>query len=357
MKKSKKNYSINRTMLFQMVCIIFVTLFLTFAFVSLIILLIFKLADWSIEGPNEYRRPFSPTSIILFILIISIFIGTSLSIYFGNRFLKPIKELKTLTGEVAKGNFEVSLKDIPENEVGELIENFNIMVKELRKNEMLKVDFISNVSHEFKTPLSTIQGYATLLQDENLTDDEKNRYSEIIFKATEKLTTLVNDILKISKLDNRKITIEKTTFELDEQIRESILSFERIWSDKNIEFNIELENVNIIADKNLLLNVWNNLINNAIKYSKNNSTIDVSLFVDQSSMVNVIIQDYGCGISKENLPYVFEKFYQADKSHNSDGNGLGLALVKKIIELSKGNIEIESKVSEGTKVTVKLPLD
>lgn len=355
MESKKKNYSVNKTMLFQMVVIIFATLFFTFAFMIIFVALFYYLGDWQIEAPDGYRRPFSPMNTIFVILGISIIIGTILSIYFGNRFLKPIKELKALTGEVAKGKFDIEVTDIPENEVGELIENFNIMVKELKKNEMLKEDFISNVSHEFKTPLSTIQGYSTLLQDDNLTDEDKNKYISIIFQATEKLTTLVNGILKISKIDNRKITIEKINYSLDEQIRESILSLEYMWNKKNIDLNIELENIMITADKNLLSNVWNNLISNAIKYSKNNGKIDIYLCLEDD-LAKCTIKDYGCGIKEEDIPYIFDKFYQADKSHNSDGNGLGLALVKKIIELSKGKIVVNSKISEGSEFIVYLPI-
>ena len=355
MGNKNKNYSINKTMLFQMVVIIFATLFFTFAFMIIFVALFYYLGDWQIEAPNGYRRPFSPMTTIFVILGVSIIIGTILSIYFGNKFLKPIKELKALTGEVAKGKFDVEVTDIPENEVGELIENFNIMVKELKKNEMLKEDFISNVSHEFKTPLSTIQGYSTLLQDENLTDDDKNKYISIIFQATEKLTTLVNGILKISKIDNRKITIEKINYSLDEQIRESILSLEYMWNKKNIDLNIELENIMITADKNLLSNVWNNLISNAIKYSKIDGKIDIFLSLE-NNFAKCTIKDYGCGIKEEDIPYIFDKFYQADKSHNSDGNGLGLALVKKIIELSEGKIIVNSKINEGSEFIVYLPI-
>lgn len=356
MKNNKKNFSFNKTLLFKVVCLTFSVLFFTFIMIISGIIVAFRFSNWKIDTPNGYHRPFSPYLTIFLILIISILLGTALSIYFGNRFLKPIRELKVLTGEVARGNFKVEVDNVPDNEIGELINNFNVMVKELQKNELLKVDFISNVSHEFKTPLSTIQGYATLLQDENLSDDDKNKYCKIIFNATEKLTTLVNSILKLSKIDNRKITIEKISYSLDEQIRESILSFENKWNEKQLDLNIEFENVNIVADKNLLLNVWNNLIDNAIKYSPSNSKIDFSLTLIDNNMACFSIKDYGCGIPSESLPYIFDRFYQADKSHNIDGNGLGLALVKKIVALLNGTIEVESKLNEGSKFIVKLPL-
>ena len=351
----KRKNRFNKSMAFQYTMIAFIALMIAFIFLAGVILIFVLVQDWEIKVPDQQFPNRTPFRTLIFTLLISFGIGTFCTIYLSRIFIRPLNELKAMTGEVARGNFEVSIKkeNIPNNEVGEFMENFNTMVKELKKNEMLKTDFISNVSHEFKTPLSIIQGYATLLQDENISEEDRIKYSQTIFEATEKLTVLVNDILKISKIDNRKITIEKSTYQLDEQIRECILSFEEIWSNKQLELNIDLEEVQIIADKNLLSNVWNNLINNAIKFSNNNGKIDISL---KKNGENVIfkIKDFGCGIDKNDIPYIFDKFYQADKSHASKGNGLGLPLAKKIVELSKGSILVNSEVSEGSEFIVTI---
>lgn len=353
----KKNKKINRRMIFQVVTISFLALLLSFIILTVITIMLINIHGIEITTPNKPsgERPLNGFSPLLIAILISFFIGLILSIYLSNRFLKPISALKKATGEVAKGNFNIQIKhdDIPENEVGELIENFNMMTMELNKNEILKSDFISNVSHEFKTPLSVIQGYVALLQDDNLSESDRIKYSNIILEATKRLTTLVNDILKISKIDNQKVSIEQSEYSLDEQIRESLLSFESFWSRKSLELNIDLENITIKKDKNLLSNVWNNLISNAIKYSKPGGKIDIIL-KDLNDYIEFSITDYGCGISSEEIPYIFDKFYQVDKSHNTTGNGLGLTLVKKILDLSNGTIGVESIVNEKTTFTVKL---
>lgn len=352
----KRKNRFNKTMAFQFTMTAFVALMIAFVLLVGAFLIYINVLDWSIEVPEKGPKPISPIRTLVFTVLISFIVGTAITVYLSKIVIRPLSELKTLTAEVARGNFEVKIKtdDIPKNEFGEFFEDFNTMVTELKKNEMLKSDFISNVSHEFKTPLSIIQGYATLLQDENISEEDRVKYSQTIFEATEKLTILVNDILKISKIDNRKVTIETSTYQLDEQIRECILSFEELWSDKEIDLNIEMEEITINADKNLLSNVWNNLINNAIKFSNPGGKIDINL---TSKDENVIfkIKDYGCGIKQEDIPYIFDKFYQADKSHASKGNGLGLSLAKKIIELSSGSIEVKSTISEGSEFIVTIP--
>lgn len=257
-----------------------------------------------------------------------------------------------MTDRVAKGDFDVQISEVYDDEMGELTQNFNTMVKELRKNEVLKTDFVSNVSHEIKTPLATIQGYVTLLQDESLSKEEKDRYTNIIIESTDRLSTLVNNVLNISKIDNHKISIDKSDFNLAEQIREAILSLESEWVTKNIDFDIDLEEITINNDKNLLYNVWINLIGNAIKFSKDNGKVIISL-TKQDNKAVVKIKDFGCGISKEDLPYIFDKFYQADKSHSVKGNGLGLTLVKKILTLVSGSVYANSDET-GTEFVVTL---
>lgn len=354
MRKSNK---FSRKMMFQLASVAISSLLITFIFMISILALIVMLNDWEVEVPEQ--RPIhlflTPYLTIMLVIIVSLAIGVAMSLYLGKKFIKPISDLKVATEKVAKGDFNVIVEDIPESETGELIENFNVMVKELQKKEILKNDFISNVSHEFKTPLSTIQGYATLLQDESLNEEDKQKYTQIIIESTTKLTALVNNILKISKIDNRKITIETNVYQLDEQIRESILSLENMWANKNIDFDINLESIEIVSDENLLSNVWNNLLSNAIKFSDDNGKISINLTKDDNNAI-VSIKDYGCGIKEEDIPYIFDKFYQTEKSHNIEGNGLGLALVKKIVTLLNGSVTVKSNINEGSEFIVTLPL-
>ena len=212
MRKSSK---LSKKVMFQLVSVAISSLFITFIFMLSILSLIIMLNDWEIEVPQH--RPIqiflTPYLTIMLVILLSLTIGIVISLFLGKKFITPISDLKSATEKVAKGDFDVIVEDVPESEVGELIENFNTMVKELQKNEILKNDFISNVSHEFKTPLSTIQGYATLLQDSSLNEDDKQKYTQIIIESTAKLTDLVNNILKISKIDNSKITIEKNVYQ------------------------------------------------------------------------------------------------------------------------------------------------
>ena len=342
-------------MVVRVVAISFISVLLTFALLTILTFLLFIFGKWEINIPSHFE-PMNSSLIFILAIIISLFVGLLFSIFVSTRFLQPLTELKKMTSKVAKGDFTVQMKEIPENEFGEFMKDFNVMVRELRKNEMLKNDFVSNVSHEFKTPLAVIEGYATLLQDSNLDEESKEKYTKVIVEATKKLSNLVNNVLKISRIDNRKITINNETFSLDEQIRESILLYQEEWSNKNINFEIDLEEVDIVGDKSLLSNVWNNLISNAIKFSHENSTIFVNL-TKENNNAKFVIKDEGCGIDIEDIPYIFDKFFQSDKSHKSQGNGLGLTLVKEIVTLSKGKIEVESKLGKGTSFIVYLPIN
>ena len=351
---------------FRVTLIGFISSLISFAVFSLIVIIKIDLDNWEINvpqpQPNPNRLPWihlfltSPILILIIAVLIGMITGTILSTYLNNKFLKPFKELKKMTNEVAKGNFDVEVTEIPENEIGEFSHNFNIMVAELQKNEMLKKDFISNVSHEFKTPLSVILGYTTLLQDSSITEEERNEYAKVIFDYASNLTNLVNNILRLSKFDNKKITVELEEYSLDEQIRESILNLESKWSKKNLNLNIDLEVIDIHADKELLSIVWNNLLDNAIKFSPDDSIINISLSKAEEEAI-FVIEDFGKGIKESELPYIFDQFYQGEKSRKTEGNGLGLALVKNIIDTSCGKIDVLSIEGKGTKFTITIPIN
>ena len=356
---------LRNSIVFRITLISLVSSLISFAVFGLILILKIKSDNWEIHVPQPHPNPnvmpwmqlvFTSPILILFVAtIIGIIAGAASSSYLNNKFLKPFKELKRMTNEVAKGNFDVEMKNIPQNEIGEFSHNFNIMVNELRKNEMLKKDFISNVSHEFKTPLSVILGYTTLLQDPNISEEERQEYAKVIFEYSSNLSNLVNNILRLSKFDNKKITVEEEEYSLDEQIRESILNLETKWSKKNIELNIELETINICADKELLSIVWNNLIDNSIKFSNENSMINISLVKNDDEAI-FVIEDFGKGIKQEEIPYIFDKFYQGEKSRKTDGNGLGLALVKHILDTIQGKITVESSEGNGCKFIITIPI-
>lgn len=296
---------------------------------------------------------------IIALLITSLIIGTFFGYFLSERYFRPLKQLSNATKKIAEGDFSVSIEELEyredDTELNELIKNFNIMAKQLSKIETLRSDFIANVSHEFKTPVSTIQGYVSLLQDENLTQEERLNYLNIIFDATNKLTNLTSNILKISKLENQEVEINKKEYNISEQIREVIILLQASWEKKNIEFDLDLPDCMIISDEELLQQVWMNILSNAIKFSNESGKIDI-LLKSHSNYISIEFIDHGCGMDEDTVVHIFEKFYQGDKSHSKDGNGLGLALCKKIVSICKGEITASSKLNVGTTITVKLPI-
>lgn len=292
---------------------------------------------------------------VVYIAIGSFLLGTILIFVTGKRIIKPIKQLSAATKKVAKGDFDIDLKTKRKDEIGELVNNFNKMTADLKKQEYLQKEFINNVSHEFKTPLSSIQGVTQLLESDDLSEEEKKEYLEIIKEETTRLSNLSTNILRLSKIENQDAQQNKVTYNLTEQIRKSILLLEPSWSKKNIEFDIELEDININAEKELLQQVWINLLNNAIKFSNENGKIKVTSSVSNDEAI-IEIHDNGIGIEKEKIERIFDRFYQADNSHSKEGNGLGLTIVKRIISLCNGEIDVESKYEEGTKFIIKLPI-
>lgn len=292
---------------------------------------------------------------VIIAMIICIFVATLVTGFITNKIFHPIKEINLATEKIAKGQFDVVIKENGgENELEQLARSFNKMANELKGMETLRQDFVSNVSHEFKTPLASIQGFADLLQSDELDEEDRKEYTSIISEEVGRLSGLSANILRISKLENMNISIEKTEFNLAEQIRRVIVLLENKWSEKNIELVIKLDEVNFNGNKELLNQVWINLLMNAIKFTDNNGKITVAL-LEVKDFVVVKIRDNGIGMDEKTQKRIFEKFYQGDRSHSKQGNGLGLALVHRIIELSGGEIIVKSEVGEGTYVKVVLP--
>lgn len=288
---------------------------------------------------------------ISFILIAMIIFGSV-----SKKVVNPIVKLSDATKEVAAGNFDIQIEEsMRHDEVGQLERNFNQMVRELHGNEYLRKDFIANVTHEFRTPLSVINGYAKLLEDESLDAAERQKYVRTIQSESVRLNDLTENILRISRLDSQKIQHSPTTFALDEQIRQSILLLERKWLAKNIEFDIDLAAVDFRGEEELLSHVWSNIIDNAIKYSNDGGTIKVRMGLPQDDMLCVEIADEGIGMSPITISRIFEQFYQEEHSHVKEGSGIGLALVKKIIELHQGTIRVESNIGKGSTFWIYLP--
>jgi len=306
-------------------------------------------------------------------LIISTVIATIISGIASKRILRPIRTLSKATEEVAKGNFSVKIGIPKDYEFALLAKNFNKMVHELSSIETLRNDFVSNVSHEIKTPIASIQGFAKLIQDKNLDDDERSEFTDIIISEVDRLRNLADSMLgsrqlpsyemvnvheplelKLSKLENQEVITGKAEFALDEQIRCAILIMEPEWSEKGIDLDIDLDKVSIIGNEDLLQQVWLNIIGNAIKFTEKGGTIGIKL-MDLKDKIVIKVSDNGVGMNEETQRHIFDKFYQGDKSHLSKGNGLGLSLVKRIIELCDGEIKVRSKLYYGTTFTIGLP--
>lgn len=290
--------------------------------------------------------------------IIYLLFGCTISsglIYFikGRVYYNKIKVFCDVASKVAKGDFTVRVPTYfnkPKSEMDYLAVNLNKMLVEISSLENMRNNFIADVSHEIKTPLSVVQGYADLLQNKNLSDTQRTEYTYRLSQAIDTLTNLVINILKLNKIENQGI-IRKNKFSLDEQLRYCILSFEDKIDEKKILLDVELEDVYIKSDKSLLEIVWNNLLSNAIKYTQFGGTIAVRLKKEDRKII-VTVSDTGCGMTKENIEHCFEKFYQGDSSHSQEGNGLGLALVKQVVNLLDGEIKVESVLEKGSKFTV-----
>lgn len=291
-----------------------------------------------------------------FMIILGAVIGTVVAILVIKQIFKPIERLSKGLRRVSAGDFSVRLKEKSIfGAIREMYGDFNAMAQELAGVETLRSDFVSNVSHEFKTPLAAIEGYATLLQNKNLSSDKAQEYLEKIISNAHKLSVLTGNILNLSKLENQNSVPNRKPFDLSEQIRKTILMLESEWAAKNISFDLTLPAVQYCGDEGMLFHVWYNLIGNAIKFSEKNSAVRIGLQTAENK-IYVTVKDRGCGIDEKTLPHIFEKFYQGDTSHSSDGNGLGLALVKRIVTLCGGEILVKSEKTKGSEFTVVLPV-
>lgn len=271
----------------------------------------------------------------------------------------PMKQLAEATDKVAHGDFSVFVPTTHTAEkqdyLDRMIMDFNKMVEELGSIETLKTDFFSNVSHEIKTPLSVIQSNAQMLYKDNITEEQRREYSEAILQATRRLSGLITNMLKLSKLEKQTIAPIPEKYDVCEQLCECALQFEEIWENKGIEFVAELEDhAWIKADRGLLELVWTNLLSNALKFTPSGGTVTLKQKINGDE-TEISVADTGGGMSEETILHIFDKFYQGDTSHSTEGNGLGLALVQRVLQLSEGTVTVKSVAGEGSVFTVILP--
>ncbi|MDR1569979.1 MAG: HAMP domain-containing histidine kinase [Oscillospiraceae bacterium] len=302
----------------------------------------------------------------------SLCVGMALSYIMMKRVTKPYQKLVEATNEIAAGHFDTRLEITGMGEAERVAESFNKMAKELGGIETLRSDFIQNVAHEFKTPIASITGFAKLLRKDNISPENRAEYIDIIIRESERLAQLSSNVLMFSKLENQGIPAERRSFLLDEQLRRAILMLEPEWKRKHIDIAADFSECVCFGSEELLMQVWINLIGNAVKFTPAGGRIALSIRrgyaapphpfrggVDFGSAptedeICVRISDNGVGMSEETMRHIFEKFYQGDKSHSTKGNGLGLPLVKRILEIVGGSLTIESEEGRGTQAIVSL---
>ncbi|MGN0587175.1 MAG: sensor histidine kinase [Oscillospiraceae bacterium] len=327
-----------------------------FVIISFVITCTFLLFSVSVSLSEEEVRAFAPLVFINIFVLAAIFV---LADNIRRKIIveRPVSEIQRVLKKLMDGDFKARISASyinNENGFKDIAESINILAEELSGVETLRTDFISNVSHELKTPLAVMQNYGTMLQSPDLNDKQRIEYARAITDACRSLASLITNILKLNKLENQQIFPSVTQYSLTEQLCECLLQFEDVWEKKNIDIETELnEDIPINSDPELLGLVWNNLLSNAFKFTGNDGTVSVSLTADEE-YATVKISDTGCGMSHETGEHIFEKFYQGDTSHSTQGNGLGLALVKRVVDIVQGEISVESALGKGSTFTVKI---
>ena len=328
-----------------------------FAFLSFVITCNFLLFMQFV--PLEEAELDSAASLTMFnVIFLTLIICILYEVYHRWRVRRPVKRILDGMEKIIEGDFSARIPYLQGedsgNEYDAIIKGLNHLAEELSGVETLRTDFISNVSHELKTPLAVIQNYGTILQNPALSEKEQLEYARAITEQTRKLSALITNILKLNRLENQQIFPEKQDYNLSEQICECLLGFEQAWEKKNLEIETEIdEDVIVCQDAELLSLVWNNLFSNAIKFCKEEGTVSVSVKKEKDGVL-VSVSDEGCGISPEVGAHIFEKFYQGDTSHATQGNGLGLALVKRVIDIVGGEIHVQSVLGKGSTFLVRL---
>lgn len=297
------------------------------------------------------------TGLVVVLGVVSLMIiAQIITIVFVEWFIQPVRRMSDAINRIAQGDFDVEIDSSKfRKEMKNIADDLNKMARELKSIEVMRSDFVSNVSHEFRAPLSAIQGYVTLLSNNNLTEEQRKDYFLKLSESTRRLTGLTDNVLRLSRLESQNIVAEPRLFSLDEQLRCAVLVFEQQWTEKNITPELDLPGCEYNGNEELLNQMWLNLIGNAVKFSDENGKIGVRIDTADEDFVAVTVSDDGIGMTEDVKKHIFEKFYQADTSRRIEGNGLGLALVKTVADLTGSRIEVESEPGKGSVFTVKLP--
>lgn len=290
----------------------------------------------------------------IYLIILSIIMGITAAMTVGSMVFMPVKKLNNAMRKVAEGDYEVSVEEKGLWEIKEMAHSFNIMTRELGNSKIIHNDFTRNVSHEMKTPLASIEGYAELLAADDISDEKRKLYASKIVDGSRRLSSLTGNILELSKLENKQVSPQMQDFRLDEQLRRVVLLFEDSWSAKSLDIDMDVPEITYKGNEELLFQVWQNIFGNALKFTPENGSITVTANQNENG-VSVSIRDTGTGIPKESQKRIFEKFYQADSSRSMRGNGLGLAIAARIVQLHGGEITVESEEGKGSEFTVTLP--
>ncbi|MBQ3101280.1 MAG: HAMP domain-containing histidine kinase [Clostridia bacterium] len=349
-KRKNKRYRRRKNTL-TVVSVLFVLLVMA-ASVVIISAILFILGEFDVFGSNNI----SVIRLSLIALIASVVLGTGISALVSRFLLKPLNDVIDVMSVVASGDFSVRAQETgSKNPLHKLVRSFNMMVDELSGIELFRRDFINTFSHEFKTPIVSVRGFARQLRNAELSDAEKQECVDIIIAESERLSSMSSNILLLTKFESQSIVSGRSEFSLDEQLRRCLLLFEKQWSDKRLELDLELEEITVFANEEMLSHIWMNLLSNAIKFTPEGGRIEVVLTKETDGAVSVFVRDSGIGMSEEVKARIFEKFYQADPSRSLAGNGLGLALVNRIVCLCGGEIEVKSAQGKGSEFKVILP--
>lgn len=335
----------------QQLTVIFTVIIFLFIFAAM--LLAFLAAFLSLRlGVIHPNRP--ADVVLLTFALISLFAGVALSVVFSRFPLAPIREIMDATDRIANGDYSTRIHLKAPAELKRLSEKFNNMAKELGSVEILRTDFINNFSHEFKTPIASIQGFAEMLELDDLTPEERAEYIHTIIEESSRLTALAANILNLSKIEQQSILTDRTRFNVSEQIRQVIVLLDKKWAKKNITVAFDCGECDYVGNEELLKQVWINLLDNAIKFSPAHETIEIVVQDTETDLVFSCLNK-GDPISPSALNHIFDKFYQADTSHATQGNGLGLTIANKIVKLHRGTITVQSSEKSGTLFKVILP--
>lgn len=344
-----------RTLKVRLIISIFVIITAVYGLIAMIMLLTYHGNLLQIEDMFQAGRLGMIVMLATF-FIISVAIGLLVFYRFNHMFLKPINELSMAIKEVEKGNYDVEVRsNVRVRELHRLMKGFNRMTKEISSVEMLKKDFISYFSHEFKTPITSIRGFSRQIKERELDLKKQKEYIDIIYRESDRLIKMSGNVLMLTKLENQAILTDVKPFSLDEQLRRTLLVLEKQWTEKELDLVLDLEEVEINSSEEVVKQIWVNVIGNAINHSHQGGQLKIACKKD-GEFVKIRIRDYGLGMPDEVRERIFEKFYQGDASHGASGNGLGMSIVKRIIDLCGGRIVIKSQLKKGTVVIVYLPL-